>query len=80
MIYDNLQMENNFIYIYLVIIKVRFGSITSWVIFFDFLNIYLNIFLKMVILRACIVGILGLVLYFYNYLKFYFSVYFTRSI
>lgn len=64
----------------LLIIRVIFGSLISWVIFFDFSYVYLNVLLKLITLGACLIGVLiGLIIYFFNFFKFYFFVYFISS-
>nr|DAC76877.1 TPA_asm: NADH dehydrogenase subunit 5 [Pseudomyrmex gracilis] len=64
----------------LLMMSVIFGSLISWVTFFDFTYVYLNVLIKLITLSACLMGVaIGLIMYFYNFLKFYLFVYFISS-
>nr|DAC76851.1 TPA_asm: NADH dehydrogenase subunit 5 [Pseudomyrmex veneficus] len=64
----------------LMIMSVGLGSLLSWVIFFDFYEVFLQLSIKLITLVLCLCGVLmGLMFYVYSFLKFYFITYFISS-
>nr|DAC76760.1 TPA_asm: NADH dehydrogenase subunit 5 [Pseudomyrmex feralis] len=64
----------------LMFMSVILGSLMSWVIFFDYYEIFLHLSVKMITLFLCMSGIfVGFGFYLFNFIKFYFFTYFMSS-
>nr|DAC76799.1 TPA_asm: NADH dehydrogenase subunit 5 [Pseudomyrmex janzeni] len=64
----------------LMAMSVSLGSLMSWMIFFDYYEIFLHLSIKLITLILCLIGgFMGLMFYMYSSLKFYFITYFISS-
>lgn len=66
----------NFSMIILIVFRVIVGSILNWIFFFDYYFIYINLLIKLVTLRACIIGIFLRGIIIFNKGRFYYLSYY----